>query len=143
MDTEDPNPPSWIERRYLRERLLKDGSRPLWDEIRAAFQDACTTFHERFDGNSECILENGRRVRITRNIPVDPVTRTPARSIHLLVEFVEAPPAVVVTGDASARRFPFESDDAGIFILDKPGGKNRFTPDGLSQAVLERVFFPE
>jgi hypothetical protein len=135
---------NWVERRAKREGVLDGKAEELWDQIRAALQDACDSYNEHYgyDPNKpkvSCRLENSRRALITRTRPVDHMTRFREERIRIIVEFDKEGPTVTATRDTtSPQNFTISSDESEVFVMI---ARERISPDELSRRILEPLLF--
>jgi len=125
---------NWVERRITRENILQTRGPEVWQQVRAAIQDACTAFNSVVEASPtktvECNLENGTRIRITKSLRED---RGPQayhdRSITVIVSFDQNPPRIRIAGDGPVSTFdlPIHSNEEVAFV---GPADNQITPDG-------------
>jgi len=140
-DTETLN---WVQRRARRELILDTQAGDIWNDVRAALQDACNSYNEHYSTaptspEVTCNLENGSRIKFARTLPPDNVQRFHAARISLLVSYDKATHAINVTSDETSKSaFRITSDENAAFI--EYGGKPQ-TPDEVSRRILEEFLF--
>jgi hypothetical protein len=99
------NPPltNWVERRSKVERAVGEQADRVWNDIRAAIQDACASFERLYpDQPIEVFLENGHRVRVSRSITFNRMTREQPHGLGILVYRDNRPDHIVVVRAAIA-----------------------------------------
>jgi hypothetical protein len=127
---------NWVERRFATDSSLEKNAPQLWQDVRAALQDACTSFvalygHSR--GTAVNVgLENGHRLQIMS------MTRGAEAPSFLVVSFDSKVHEIGWVGD-NAEAIKISADRNGAFLAG-PDGK-RITPDELSQRILEPFLF--
>jgi hypothetical protein len=135
---------NWIERKARRERALKAKAPAIWNEVRAAIQDACNSFNHHYCENSaevSCTLENGRRILITR-VP----GKANAERVDVVVEYHNHFHRIRCSGaDHSPLEFGFEcSDDGTVYLIESDTDDDSgLSPDDVSEKILHIVFFPD
>lgn len=121
---------NWVDRRARRERLLSEGGPEVWQQVRAALQDACESYTRHYDQlqrQLRCELENGIRLRITHG-------RT-----TILVAFVQELPAIVSAANQGKLIFTIDADEDSAFVEHQG---RRITPDEISELILKDLLFP-
>src|SRR5437868_2544818 len=92
---------NWVERRAQRERVLDSGAADVWNQVRAALQNACLSYNEHYATQSElqvrCSLETENKILIIRPIPTDLVTRFASSSVGALTVFDPGVPSITAT----------------------------------------------
>lgn len=141
---DDSQPSNWVDRRGHREQLLKDHSGDYWHRLRGAIQDACASFEKLYPHpHAICTLENGGRIRISRELPIDPMTRTAARTLYVLVSYRSDDRTIVVANAAGAQHWLMDLDaNFEFFLLDRQRKINVVEPDEFSEMVLQPILFP-
>ena len=138
---------NWVERRKARKLALAAKAGSVWNEIRAAIQDACQSYNA-WIGTSVnttvvCALENGKRVRISKDVrQVLSPTSWRDENITVVVEFSAGDsPSISVAGDGPVQsvNFKIDSDEERAFI--KIGGEV-VSPDQISERILNPLLFP-
>ena len=139
---------NWVERRLERQRLLHAQAPELWNQIRAAIQDACESFNGLYAADADhkvfCELENGHRLRIHRTLPPAASFEQP-KHLEALVHFHKADHTVSITFESGAHTFYIDADhESAVFIgADRTPDASKLTPDQVSQRVLEAILFPK
>lgn len=136
---------NWVQRRAMRQRILDSGATKVWDAVREAIEDACDTFNEHYpqpnqDSRAVCRLENGSRIKVSRTILADMVTRFRPEQFEVLIRFEKNGPAIEAVSGEAKSTFKIDSDEESAFAV--LGGK-RITPDEISEKLLEPVLFPK
>ena len=132
---------NWVEQRYAIENCLTNQKGEVWNQVRAALQDACKSFRDHYASSVPAKLtdqlENGSRIRISLPFPV-PMRQTGDQITGIVVLFNASIPAIDWADDDGSHRALISSDEKEAFIVD--AGK-RITPDELSRKILEPLFF--
>jgi hypothetical protein len=150
--------PNWVERRAHREGLLK-GADDVWNQVRAAIQDACDSFNEHYPAQApvQYEQENGSRLCITRTIPANDDLTFGATKVRVSVTFTAAKITAVYSDRSSTYRIT--ADDESAFVIDRRAtgtltehlhqrqkgrsdGYRRMSPDDVSEAILKSILFP-
>lgn len=137
---------NWVEYRAQCDLMLTSGAGTVWDEVRAALQDACASYNEHYSpqpGIAEVTskLENGRRMLISRKVYVTEAGRSQEVVCKLLVEFDELHYSVTYTRENpdATGQLRIDADKASAFIRDANG--QRSSPDEASRFLLEPILF--
>ena len=141
---EESKPANWVERRARQEHALRIEAPSIWNEVRAAIQDACDTFNEKYPHPTEyavkCKLENGHRMLVTRLIVADGLKIFQPYHAQAIIGYSAKDFEITVAYDSRASQvFRIEADGEDVFVAQ---GTKRITPDGLSKIALEDMFFP-
>lgn len=148
IQTEKPKP-NFVERRKAREVALENGAPALWNQLRAAIQDACASYNTHYAATPgaaaravTCKLENGKRVLVEKLIrTVHSASSFRDDKCSLIVSFESQPPVITVAGDAPVKAASFfissGEDTAFIGSIDRPR-----EVDDICRAILEPLFFP-
>ena len=142
MNSEQP--PNWVQRRARREFLLDSKADEVWNDVRAAVQDACDTYNEHYSPPNQPTvdykLENGHRLRITKTVPADGLTVFHPVKETLVVAFDKAAPAITMSRDSTGTRaFRIDARETEVFAKGDDGTK--VSADQLSEKILERFLF--
>lgn len=137
---------NWVEKKSACERALADGAPDLWNKIRSAIQDSCESYNTLYgsvmENRATCELENGKRVRIEKQIrTINSPSSHRDDVMRIVVAFHADPPRVSVAGDGpvKSRDYPISSNETTAFIgsVERP-----FEPDELSKQIMEPLLFP-
>jgi hypothetical protein len=151
--------PNWVDRRAHRESLLK-GADSVWNQVRAAIEDACESFNKHYPAQApvQCEQENENRLYITRTVPDDRDLTFGATRVRVLVITFTSPKITAVYEDRSST-YTITADDESAFVIDRRAarslserlhqrqpersdGDGRMSPDDVSEAMLKSILFP-
>jgi hypothetical protein len=134
---------NWVEKRWLIEQNLVNGSVEVWNSVSTALDNACQTLKQHYSESSDITYEpqNGHRIVIKVNrkrVPVGIQSYDPRVDIQIIYERIENRISVIVGHNKSPKHFPIQSDETHAFL--SHGGKE-ISPDEFSKLVLEDAFF--
>jgi hypothetical protein len=131
--------PNFVERRAVREAILKQHADDVWQDVRGTIQDCCNSFRQHFSKDLEDKLENGLRLRLTRTFRPRDVS-PPEETRRILIAFNKSIPCIEVTvDDHTTKQFPIDADGQHAFITDR--GKQEITPDEFAERALNSPLF--
>ncbi len=134
---------NWIERRALREKILRDHANDVWQDARSAVQNCCESFRTHYGvsiAKLEDKLENGLRIRLSLTFQVVEASFQSEVKRIILVAFDASVPCIFVTADDKpARQFRIDADENEAFITE--GDNQRITTDEFSKKALETSLF--
>lgn len=138
---------NWVSRRIAVEKSLLNNSRCVWNEVRSALQDACSSYSDYYCAGRgkelTSALENGSRIRIDLPNPVTivgPSMALESKAMSIVVAFNHKLPAVEWADDNGSHSVMIAADEKEAFLFD---GEKRLSPDELSRIILEHLLFPE
>ena len=128
---------NWIERRFSLESSLKTHSVEVWHSVRAAIQDACESFRDRYEiADTSALtdrLENCSRMMVSLFLARGGSRRT------TVISFNPKVPAIEWGTEDGDRRVVISADENKAFLVDEEGKPT--TPDTISKLILEPILF--
>lgn len=129
---------NWVDRRALREDNLTQHAVDVWELVRTAIGNCCTSFRTRFPNMAEEVknkTENGHRILVEITFK----TPTGRRCRHVSIEFSKTENLITTTTDGeAAKRFPISADESHTFLKN---GQSEISADELTKIALEDAFF--
>jgi hypothetical protein len=136
---------NWVDRLHHRKMLLISGSAILWNDIRAAIQDACDSYNKHAQssaGNVNCVPENGKRLRVSKLVR-ETKTENSYRDdmVTVLISFDLDGPSINVVGDGPVPKavFNISADDENAFI---GTADEHLSADQISEKILRPLLYP-
>lgn len=123
---------NWVERRLESERLLRSQAPTIWENARAAVQDACESYNK-LRADVVFVPENGLRCRISRR------SGDSMRIVRLAFDKV-ASTITIVRDEEGPAVFPIRASDTSAFLTGLDG--REISADEFSQIALEQLLFP-
>lgn len=143
---EDADAMNWVDRKFARESTLAKGAPEIWNDVRAAIQDACESYNERYTATEErrvnCQIENGKRVRVTKTLRriISPSSYRDEAMV-IVVSLLADPYRISAVGDPLGQLDQkISADESSVFLEGRTG--NRIEADELSRWILELLLFP-
>ena len=139
---------NWVERKKARQAALISGASTIWNDVRAAIQDACASYNAWQAGSSVsktvvCALENGKRIRLSKELrEVLSNTTYHDQTITVVIEFhMDAKPWISVAGDGpvATAKFVIDADEKEAFIKIN---NEISSGDQVSEKILSPLLFP-
>ena len=82
---------NWIELKAASDKFMSDNSEGIWQELRQAVQDCCSSYSTHYARphltELVCKTENSHRIRISLSLLPDKVKRFQRENLTLLVEY--------------------------------------------------------
>jgi hypothetical protein len=132
---------NFVERRALREDMLKEHADDVWQDARSTIQDCCNSFRKHYGEHLEDKLENGLRIRLTRTFLLQYFS-PPDVKRRILVAFNKSVPCIEVTvDDDTPKQFAIDADENHAFITG-PNKKEISADEFAEEALNTHLFKP-